>query len=94
MKYTKYFVLISIQIIILFVIAFFGSMFADYLIKINAFGDIIHPISDSTHGLNLHENVEWGSRHYWFNWGVAILFSLQILRIIVFAVEDYRKYNQ
>ena len=81
---------ISIQVLIIGVIGFCWTYFGDYLQEINMFGDTVcNNTTEHTHdwsGYCKGNKVFWGARHYWYNWTLAIITTLQVIRLIVYSI--------
>ena len=77
-KINKVFNMISLSILLLMCIGIGGTYLSDYLVEINWFGD------GSEVYVNQFgkETVEWGARHYWYNWGLTFLFVSTVLRAV------------
>ena len=61
---------LSLQILLLGLIGFFGTFFSEYISSVGGFGDSAD---------------ELGARHYWYNWTVTLLFLIQIARILIWT---------
>lgn len=77
-EYNKIFNAITLCILFLILIGIAGTYLSDYLIDINWFGDSIE--TEYFLGRS-HEREVWGARHYWYNWGVFILFLATFIRL-------------
>lgn len=81
-KAVKYTSLLTLQIILLGLIGIFGTFLSDYLVSINWFGDYV--------GIDYFTNKKelmYGSRHYWYNWVISVLFIVQVGRIIIWSIH-------
>ena len=85
-KTSKIFNAITLYILAIFSIAIIGTYLSDYLVSINWFGDYV---SDTRSGWD-GSYERWGARHYWYNWGMFLLFVLSIVRAIV-GVDEILK---
>ncbi len=85
---TKLFNLITFYIILITFIGLSGSFLSDYLIEINWFNDID---TGKTFIYDGGKVIDWGIRHYWYNWGVFFLFVSTIIRAIVSCITYYNK---
>ena len=77
-KVNKIFTTITVSIIILVSIAILGTYMNEYLSSINWFGD--HDPFINAYG---KPEIVWGPRHYWYNWGTALLLITSFLRAVV-----------
>jgi|TARA_R110000796_G_scaffold149308_1_gene266156 hypothetical protein len=80
-KINKVFSTITVSLLILMSIAILGTYLSDYLESIKWFGDS-EPYTDERKRLS----VDWGARHYWYNWGVALLFLTSLGRAVAQVV--------
>lgn len=80
-KINKVFTTITISILVLSLIGIFGTYLSDYLIEINWFGD------SKPYKTSCGNRVDWGARHYWYNWGVSLLFITSLARAIAKIVN-------
>ena len=89
-KTNKIFNIITFNVIILLMIGIASTYLSDYLTSINWFGDY----NEYKYSLYYEKYITyeyWGPRHYWYNWGLFILFILSIIRSIVRINEIYEK---
>jgi hypothetical protein len=80
-KVNKIFSVITISIFILMFLGIAGTYLSDYLSSINWFGDYKNTYYSDYKERNITETV-WGARHYWYNWGISILFIVSVVRAI------------
>ena len=73
---------LSLQIILLGAIGFFGTFLSDYLADMGWFGDTIEK---SVHGD--WNNEIWGARHRWYVVTLVLLVVIQIVRIVMWSVS-------
>lgn len=66
-RLNKIFATITVSILILFSIGVVGTYISEYLSSINWFGD---------------RGSNWGPRHYWYNFLIAALFIVSLVRAI------------
>lgn len=85
MKTFKFINGLSLQVILLCVIGMGGTFFGDYLNSMNWFGDYY------VDGWNNTKVLKWGARHYWYNWGLATLTILQLVRMLLWSIEYWNK---
>jgi hypothetical protein len=82
-KLNRIFNVISVNLLILFSIGFFGTYVSDILEANGMFGDF----------KNSHGRLEWGARHCWYFWGVFSLFLANfgraVARVVMVIVEEY-----
>ena len=88
-KINRIFNVISINILVLFLIGFFGTYFSDLLNEYGLFGDYCDDNRSAWDGQYCH----WGARHYWYVWGVFFLFVANLVRsvfrVISVIKEEY-----
>jgi hypothetical protein len=61
-----------------------GTFLSDYLVSINWFGDAeVLDMNWSTG--KKYTRIKWGARHYWYNWGVSLLFITSMVRGIFYV---------
>jgi len=84
---TKLFNLITFYILLIVSMGMVGTFLSDYLIEINWFNDVYTGRVYSS-GKKV---IIWGIRHYWYNWGVFLLFIATIFRSIFSCVSYYDK---
>ena len=90
MKWTKFFLEISLQILVLTIVGIAGTYLSDHLSSIGFFGDT--PSNQNAGGIDPYNN--WGARHYWYFWAVTILCALQVIRIVITVIERYGHYTK
>lgn len=99
MKEFKFIQSISIRVILLFGVAFFGTYLSDYISSIDGFGDYTEVVYHSKYSVEeynvpISESViRYGVRHIWYNMGVVVLFLLQLVSLIWFVVNRVNKMN-
>jgi hypothetical protein len=94
MKWTKFFMLLSLQVVIMVAVGMVGTFVVEYLTKTNWFGDRFYLDGKGIGFAGEWTDVVWGARHYWFVWGVFMLFVIQIFRIGKFAWDLYGEYEK
>jgi len=72
---------LTLQVILLGAIGFFGTFFSDYLDSIGWFGDVLTDKIRSG-----EQYVEWGARHLWYVCTLIIVVLIQITRIIMWSI--------
>jgi len=72
---------LSLQILLLGLIGFFGTFLSDHLDSIGWFGD---ETKDYMRGGVMH--VEWGARHLWYVWTLVAIVLTQIARMVMWSV--------
>ena len=88
-KINRIFNAISISILALILIGLSGTFLSDYLVSINWFDDFSK--IESKYGGKEMEYFYWGTRHYWYNWGLFFLFLTAFGRSVanvVMIIED------
>lgn len=85
-KVNRVFSTITISLLILFSLAISGTYLSDYLISVNWFGDYTTDTRTTWGGYQ-----HWGARHYWYNWGVSLLFITSLARSVVKVVMIIEK---
>tara|TARA_R110000851_G_C12804666_1_gene537826 strand:- start:299 stop:574 length:276 start_codon:yes stop_codon:yes gene_type:complete len=87
-KINRVFSTVTISLIILFAIGIAGTYLSDYLVSISWFGDYTSTYIDYNN--NERPINIYGARHYWYNWGVFLLFTTSSIRAIakVFSIID------
>ncbi len=83
---TKVFNLITFYILLITSMGMLGTYLSEYLIEINWFGDIDTGRIYVESGKRV---IIWGPRHYWYNWGMFVLFVCTVIRSIVSCVRYY-----
>lgn len=85
MKKSKqnYLFLLTLQVLLLFIVAILGTFISEYLIEINFFSS--DWISNERYGDYYH----WGARRIWYTWMCIALFCLSVTRIIIWSVEYF-----
>ena len=78
---NKIFNTITISIVVLVGIGLLGTFFSDYLISIKWFGDY-SKITNYYDSEKTYIKHCWGARHYWYNWGVFLLFITATIRAV------------
>lgn len=78
---NKIFNAITISILILFAVAIGGTYLSDYLASIDWFGDY-EVVAYSDYYKRDQTKYHWGARHYWYNWGMGLLFFTSLARAI------------
>ena len=84
---------LSLRVIILFGVAILGTFLSDYLTEIQWFGDTVSVVTNSDHIMKMfdeprhQEILHYSARHYWYNWGFAVLFLLQLISFIWYTVN-------
>jgi hypothetical protein len=84
-KINKVFTTITVSLLILMTIGVLGTYISDHLESIKWFGD------SAPYEGNYGTRVDWGARHYWYNWGVALLLIASLGRAaaqVVFIIEE------
>ena len=84
-KINKIFNVIALWIFVSVLIGVSGTFLSDYLVSIDWFGDHSVTRFNSFYGKEVVDDY-WGARHYWYNWGVFLLFSVSTIRGIVCVV--------
>lgn len=83
-KVNRVFNTISISILVLALIGVSGTYLSDCLNEIGWFGD---KITEHKHTyFSGSSYIEWGARHYWYYWGVFLLFCTALGRAIANVV--------
>ena len=99
MKEFKFIQAISIRVILLFGVAFFGTYLSDYISSIDGFGDyktIVYHSKYLVEEQNYPTSEEiklYGTRHIWYSVGVIVLFLLQLISLIWFVVNRAKTIN-
>ena len=81
-KTNKIFIAIIFHLTILITIGIAGTYLSDYLIEIKWFGDEKVNLYNN-YSERYYEHNNWGARHYWYNFGVALFFLTSLSRSIV-----------
>ena len=81
---TNVFLGIGLRIVILFTVGMFMTYLPEHLTEF--FGDTIHKCETSTCWKTDGEAI-WGSRHYWYNTMMILLFLLALLNVI-FSIKN------
>lgn len=89
MKQFKFFISISLQIVILFVAAMAFTFLSDYMATTGFFGDV--PIPEGKEDGVVDKGFIWGARHYMYWWMAFLLFIAQSVRVIIYIVTKAQK---
>jgi len=89
-KAIKFTTGLTLQIILIGAIGFFGTFFSDYLESIGWFGDVL---TDRIRGGEPY--IEWGARHNWYVCTLVIVFLVQVARLVMWSIafwdEEFKK---
>jgi len=77
---------LTLQILLLGTIGFFGTFFSDYLESVGWFADTL---TDRIRGGKPY--IEWGARHCWYVWTLVFVVLIQIVRIIMWSIGFWIK---
>lgn len=83
---TKVFLAIAIRIIILISIGMMFTFIPDHLRDF--FGDVP---SDCVGCIGPDRDWDWGPRHYWYFWGLFLLFDLSCINAVMSVINIINK---